>query len=319
MLLQSQAPALRHLTTAHLAQTMSLLELNAFELGQKIEAELSNNPALELIDGRHCPTCHRLLKDNRFCPNCVNLHESSPEQPVVFLSYRNDFYNHHTGQDLDNDLPDDNFATRAETLAEYILRQIAPELPKDDRLIALHILTSLDDDGLLPTPVMEIAQYHHVPPSRVQQVIRLIQRADPLGVGSPSSQEALSVQLEALSEFHSPPPYAAEAIRAGIELLSPHHCSDLAHLLRISTAQAKEIVQFIGDNLNPFPARAHWGEHVLAQSTTGEGVYHHPDIIINLLNDDPESPLMIEVGLPYAGTLRVNPLFREALAASTHR
>ena len=313
MLLQSQAPALRHLTTAHLAQTMTLLELNAFELGQKIEAELANNPALELIEGRHCPTCHRLLRDSRFCPNCINLHESSAEQPIVFLSYRKDFYNHPIGQDYDNDLPDDNFAARAETLAEYVLRQIAPELPQNDRSIAMHILTSLDEDGLLAIPITEICYYHHVPAARVQQVIQLIQRADPLGVGSPTSQEALLVQLEALSEFHSPPPLTAEAIQAGIELLSPHHYTDLARVLKITAAQAREIVQFIGDNLNPFPARAHWGEHETAQQTSNEGVYHHPDIIISRINDEPDTPLMIEIGMPYAGTLRVNPLFREAL------
>src|SRR4030067_3544456 len=111
MLIQPQAPALRHLTTAHLAQTMSLLELNAFELGQKIEAELAKNPALELIEGRHCPTCHRLLRDSRYCPNCINLQDCSAEQPVVFFSYRKDFYNHPGGQDYDNDMPDDNFAS----------------------------------------------------------------------------------------------------------------------------------------------------------------------------------------------------------------
>lgn len=211
------------------------------------------------------------------------------------------------------DLPDDNFAASSEKLPEYVLRQIAPELAREDRQIAMHILTSLDDDGLLSIPVNEIAFYHHVPLSRVYQVIHLIQKADPLGVGSPSAQEALLVQLEVLSETKTPPMYAAEAIQAGIELLSPHHFADLARALKISVSQAKEIVEFIGDNLNPFPARAHWGEHNTAKSVTDEDVYHHPDIIINRLNDEPDSPLMIEISMPYSGTLRVNPLFREAL------
>ena len=46
MLLQSQSPVLRHLTTAHLAQTMSLLELNLIEFGQKNEVELASSPSL---------------------------------------------------------------------------------------------------------------------------------------------------------------------------------------------------------------------------------------------------------------------------------
>jgi RNA polymerase sigma-54 factor len=178
----------------------------------------------------------------------------------------------------------------------------------------MHILTSLNEDGLLSIPVSEIARYQHIPTSHVQQVIQIIQRADPLGVGSPTPKEALLVQLEALSEFRAPPPYTSEAIQAGIELLTPHHCPDLARVLRINTNQAKEIVQYISDNLNPFPARAHWGELGTANNQNHEGVYDHPDIIISRVNDRPDTPILIEIGIPYYGTLRVNPLFREALS-----
>ena len=37
--------------------------------------------------------------------------------------------------------------------------------------IAVHILTSLDEDGLLTIKPIEIALYHHVPLSRVEAVI----------------------------------------------------------------------------------------------------------------------------------------------------
>ena len=55
MLLQRQRTQLRPQTTAHLAQTMALLELSAVELHQKIDAELAKNPALEIIDEARCP------------------------------------------------------------------------------------------------------------------------------------------------------------------------------------------------------------------------------------------------------------------------
>ena len=61
MLLQSQRPSLRPMTTAHLAQTMTLLELTTGELQQKIDNALASNPALELIEEPRCPRCHRLL------------------------------------------------------------------------------------------------------------------------------------------------------------------------------------------------------------------------------------------------------------------
>ena len=36
-------------------------------------------------------------------------------------------------------------------------------------------------------------------------------------------------------------------------------------------------------------------------------------MIISKVNQSPDSPLMVEIISPYAGSLRVNPLFRDAL------
>ncbi|MFZ0534092.1 MAG: hypothetical protein WAM09_13015 [Anaerolineales bacterium] len=314
MLLQHQKPMLRPQTTAHLAQTMALLELTTVELRQKVEAELARNPALELIEEFRCPTCHKILHNNRPCPTCTNAIGSSAEQPIVYLSCHEDFFAKSSPGSYPDDLPDDNFAPNREALPAYILRQIGPELSFDDRPIAVHILTSLDEDGLLTIKPIEISLYHHIPISMVEKVINLIQHADPLGVGSLSPKDALLIQLEVLAENRSVPTLAEKAIRAGIDLLSPHHLPELAWHLNIPTTQAKDIVRFISDNLNPFPARAHWGD--LAGSSPSEGqenTFHFPDIIINRLSEDENSPLVVEIAMPFYGTLRVNPLFREAL------
>ena len=65
-----QTQSLRPLTTAHLAQTMTLLSLTIDELKEQIDKELSSNPALELKEERRCPTCHRLLPERTVCPVC---------------------------------------------------------------------------------------------------------------------------------------------------------------------------------------------------------------------------------------------------------
>jgi len=314
MLLQSQRHMLRPQTTAHLAQTMALLELTTLELRQKVEAELARNPALELIEEFRCPTCHRVLYNNKPCPTCTNTFSGSAEQPIVYLSCHEDFFaKPGSGSNLD-DLPDDNFAPNREALPAYILRQIGPELQVDDRPIAVHILTSLDEDGLLTIKPIEIALYHHIPLSRVETVISLIQHADPLGVGSLTPKDALLIQLEVLGENLPVPALAENAIQAGIELLSPHHLPELAKHLNVPAAQAKEIVRFISDNLNPFPGRAHWGDQLNSGASEGqENTYHFPDIIISRISEDENTPLVVEIAMPFYGTLRVNPLFREAL------
>jgi len=314
MLLQNQRPQLRPQTTAHLAQTMALLELTAAELRQKIEAELARNPALELIEESRCPTCHKVLHNNKPCPTCTSTLGSSSEQPIVYLSCHEDFFAKPNPGSFGDEMPDDNFAPNHEDLPAYILRQIGPELPVDERPIAVHILTSIDDDGLLTVKPVEIAMYHHVPLSKVEKIIDVIQHADPLGVGSLTPKDALLIQLEVLGETLTIPPLAEKAIQAGIELLSPHHLPELARHLNIPISHAKEIVHFISDNLNPFPGRAHWGDQTNNGSVEGEkNSFHFPDIIISRVSEEEDTPLVVEIAMPFYGTLRVNPLFREAL------
>lgn len=311
MLLQTQSHALRPLTTAHLAQTMTLLELTGEELRQKIEATLASNPALELMEETRCPHCHRILTGRSACPSCSAPNMLNRDEPIVFVSPRRDFSTPR-GQFSADDMPSEEWAAALEDLPTYVMRQIASELDPEDRGIAAHLLTSLNEDGLLSIPLSEIARYHHVPQSRVQDVQRLIQHAEPLGVGSSTPQEALQVQLESLAETRTIPPLAARAIEQGLGLLSRRAYTELSRLLHISTAQATQLATFISENLNPFPARAHWGDY--HPGTDHITTYQNPDVIISQLTSESDSPLVVEVVSPYAGSLRVNPLFRQSLS-----
>ena len=315
MLVQRHSPSLRPLTTAHLAQTMTLLGLSALELREKIEAALASNPALELVDERRCPTCRRRLAGTAPCPFCNRIPTSSPEEPIVFVSPREDFQSY--SGESSHDMPEDNYAQAAlhEDLPHFVMRQIASELEPEDRPVVAHILTSLDEDGLLAVPLVEIARYHHITLARLEKLLRIIQHADPIGVASPSPQEALLVQLEVLAETQVVPSRAADVIKIGMDLLSRRRYAELGQLLGLPTTKITEIAQFISENLNPFPGRAHWGEisHNRQNQKSNQFSYHYPDVIISCLNDSESSPFIVEVALPLAGTLRINPLFREAL------
>jgi RNA polymerase sigma-54 factor len=115
-----------------------------------------------------------------------------------------------------------------------------------------------------------------------------------------------------LSERRDIPTGASRAIEEGLDLLSRHQYSELARKIDVPVREVEVIAQFITDNLNPFPGRAFWGDIRTGQSDTPP-VYHQPDAIITQVDDSPEAPLMVEVFSPYAGILRVNPLFRQAI------
>lgn len=313
MLLQSQRPSLRPLTTAHLAQTMTLLELTGEELRQKIDATLASNPALELLEDARCPHCHRILPPTGPCPTCSSPLKFQDAEPIVFVSPRQDFLPPPSGQRLSTEeLPSEEWTAAKEELPAYVLQQIAPELDVEDRPLAAHLLTSLDEDGLLSISLVEIARYHHVTLERVQNVQRLIQHADPLGVGSSSPQEALKIQLEVLSESRAVPPLALEAVDTCLDLLSRRAYTELSRKLHISVNQASKLSTFISENLNPFPARAHWGD--FGGAADHIQTYHNPDVIISQLDDEQDQRLIVEIVSPYAGSLRINPLFRQAIS-----
>jgi len=295
-------------TTAHLAQTMSLLGLNSQELSQKIDAALASNPALELVEGRHCPTCGRTLRKEAYCPTCMhNKSLAGSQAPVVFIAPTQTT----SGRDSRSgeELPEDYTGAEPETLASYVLRQIGAELEPQEQEIAAHILTSLDEDGLLTVPLLEVARYHHVSLPVVEDVAKHIQRADPLGVGASTTTEALLVQLETLGAQAPNRELCARSIREGMGMLSKHQYTELGHLLGVSKTKAQQIAEFITSNLSPYPARAHWGS-LRTPNAEAPSTYTRPDIIVRPQED---GRLVVEVMWPLRGLLRVNPLFQQAL------
>lgn len=303
--------SLRPQTTAHLAQTMTLLSLTADELHQQIDSELASNPALEMVEERRCPLCHRMLPGKGPCPVCSQSKIAQGDEPVVFISPREDFYPS-GGQTSVEDMPEEPFSSTHEELPEFVLRQIAPDLNKEDRRLAAYLLTHLNEDGLLPISLFEVARYFHIPIGQVERVQRIIQRAEPLGVGSCTAQQALLVQLEILQETRTVPELCHSVIRDAMDLLSRRQYSEMSRQFHVSLRQIQPVVKFISENLNPFPGRSHWGD-VHQPAAPVMPVYHRPDIIVSFQNEDQSGPLVVEIIMPLAGTLRVNPLFKDAI------
>jgi RNA polymerase sigma-54 factor len=306
---QLQRPSIRPLTTAHLAQTMTLLNQTIEELSQQIQQELTN-PALELVEDRRCPTCKRPLPPSGACPVCSRPASMDSDEPVVFVSPREDFYSGGSGGG-EEWYPDEPISPAVEELPIYVLKQIALDLDEEDKKVAAYLLTHLDEDGFLTIDAIEVARYLHVFPSDVSRIQKMIQRADPVGVGSYTPQEALLVQLDVLNETRQVPSLAMDIIRDHMEQLSHHQYPEIARSLQVSQNKVQEALRFIHENLNPFPGRSHWGDFRQPAPSAAD-VYYRPDIIMNYLNDSPENPLVVEIIMPIGGYLRINPMFRQA-------
>ena len=310
---QTQSP----MTTAHIAQTMTLLYMTSTELLQTIDVELSKNPALELIDEHRCPMCGRKLPLQSPCPICSQPKTMNPDETIVFVSPRDDFFTYQGSTGTTWEDHQENPTSSAQIdLPTYVLEQVAPDLNVDEREIAAMILTNLNEDGFLDIEIHEICRFLHVSPSKVEAVLQKIQRCDPVGVSARNVQEALLAQVEHLSDTIELPEFLRRIIDEEFELLSKRQYTELAKKFGTTLHQIKSVSSFITENLNPFPGRANWGS-MRNPNTRTPDVYHQPDIIISYLNNNPGNPLVIEIITPSRGTLRINPLFKQAIKGQT--
>jgi len=141
--------------------------------------------------------------------------------------------------------------------------------------------------------------------------LRLIQRADPAGVGTRDCRESLMVQLEVLSETARVPLLCCLLVSEHWAALTKRNYQLIARSLSVGLAEVKGAVRFIRRNLTPYPARA-WqdsgrGTHHLARE-----VYYEPDIVITH-NPRPGGPLVVEVFTGVQGTLRLDPAIKAAI------
>jgi RNA polymerase sigma-54 factor len=308
---QIQDQSMRPLTTAHLAQTMSLLVLSNQELRDRVIAEIASNPALELLDERICPGCQRRLKGQQQCPVCSR--GTDHGDPIVFLSPRESIRG--KVRKTYDDQPLDREPAAPEDLSFHVMQQLAADLRPEDRTLALYVLASLDDDGFLVDPPAYIAQATRTPLPRVQRVLALISTADPVGLATEGPRQALLVQLDQLQGNDATAELARKMLTRTFRELGRREYDKIALELEVSSRQVHAATAYIQDNLNPYPARAYWGTG--RESAQGDpNVYHTPDIMISRQPSAPDGALMVEIFSPITGWLRVNPLFKQAMDTS---
>ena len=298
---------------AVLAQTMHLLLQPLDALEDELRAAVNSNPALEVVEPKRCPRCGAPLVDG-VCPRCTAPKHADPAEPIVFSSPRSDHTRPLPWQDDDAPDPEETLLAQPVDLATYVGRQIAPDLrDHTQKRIAAYLLANLNDDGLLEISPIEAAFALRVSPTAVEDVLAIIQSADPVGVGSPGPRSALLAQARYLAESQ-PIPKAVIPLLSfpqGLELLASEQVAALAEVLGTGEEEVEEARSFIARNLNPYPARAAWGGLRLGKPKP-PAPPQSPDVVISLYNNDPAAPLLVEVVTPLNGFLRVNPAIRRA-------
>lgn len=289
--------------TTHIIVTSSLLALTNAELDAQVEAELAENPALEMADSLRCPRCGALVEKPP-CPRCMQ--ELLAGSVVnVDNGYRPE------ASRLSDDYDPMLQVVQPVRLADHILEQLRPMLDEDAIPVAAYLAESLDDRGLLAVSVDEAASELGVTPEVVESVLFEMQRVDPVGVGSRGPQECLLRQLETLPVELAGASHLQPVAR---RMLSEYWDSFLHARwdeIPIPVQQRTAALAYIRANLTPYPALSCWeGELARQRGPSSPTVFSRPDMVIY---EDNEGKLAVEIFSMRSQWLRVSPSFREMI------
>lgn len=146
----------------------------------------------------------------------------------------------------------DDYFVEGETLADHLTEQL--RLQEDDpRRIAVGelIAGSLDDDGYLTIPLEGIARSAGVSKAEAADVLRTVQRLDPVGVGVRNLAERLAVQLAVRGLYEKP--HVKKLVEEGINDLGRLAPAPLAKKLGITVEELDEAFDLL-QTCNPHPA-----------------------------------------------------------------
>jgi len=292
-----------------------ILQLSSMELQDVINAELQDNPALDLEETQVCPLCGEPLQ-GRICLSCFGLANKPPRgdepegEPLEGTSL--------TQRDEDDEEFDPIVRAEAEqTLAEYLSWNVRVMLPARLHPTAEYLIGNINDNGRLEGVTLEdAARLTKVSLADAERVLKTIMSIEPWGVGARDTRECLLAQMEHLEEVgEAVPAHAKQIVSEQLRALGEHKYGDIAQALRITRDEVEQAGDYIKESLNPFPAHGFAAGHGGA-SVGGREVGLRPDVII--LKDE-DAQFRVEVIESRRFSLRVNPVYRQLVAQVRHR
>ncbi len=223
-------------------QTIKLLELPTLELEQRIKKELEENPVLDETPDKD---------DNDEGPKNVSLNEYPVDDPTP--SYK--LYVNNQGKDLKPQYS--TFSVR-ESFHQSLEMQLGyRNLDEKSRSLAVFLIGSLDDDGYLRRDLESIADdisfrlNIETSADELEQILKVIQEFDPVGIGARDLQECLLLQIDSKAKTKSQE-IAKTILQDYFNEFTKKHYPRIITKLGISQEELKSAVDEIL-KLNPRP------------------------------------------------------------------
>jgi len=304
----SQAPIM----TPQLQQAIKLLQLNHLELADVVAQELVENPLLE--ENLDAPENNELAEKIEEAEKDVSEGEAKSLTDDQVTSSKDDFdwegyvesFNSNSSAPpsikvSNDDLPNyEQILSRETSLEEHLRWQLSfQEMLESEKLIAELIFGNLDDNGYLCVTLEEIVEKVDILLEDAEEILKMIQSLDPVGVGSRNLQECLLIQAT-LIECRDP--VLEEMLKDHWDLFQKKNFSKIASLVGMPLDEVLESARTTL-TFDPKPGRAY--------STQGIR-YITPDIFVHKIGGE-YAIVLNEDGLP---KLKISNSYRKILKQS---
>jgi len=309
--------------TPQLQQAIKLLQMSRMELLDVVQEEMLENPVLEDVadpneNQSEFATEARETKDNSHLEiEENNSLEKIPEPAAERTSSEQDIdwerylENHamqapmpavHRGES--DDVPNlESTLTRGEDLVDHLTWQLRmTDFIEEERSFAMLVFGNLNDDGYLKVDgvdpeaiVPKLAAEADLYAEDAEEVLKIIQRFDPIGVAARTLSECLLIQAEHLGLDE----LVVRVIQEHLHNLEKKNFQAIAKELQIAMEEVLDIAQIIGE-LEPRPGRYY---------TLEEPQYIVPDVHVHKVGDK-YFVVSNDDGLP---KLRISNFYRSAL------
>ena len=284
----------------------AVLKMGLQELQQFVQEQLAENPALVMEDVSRCPVCGCALLAG-LCPGCGSENADEQESLGDDDGWEDGLWTS-PGRSEEEPCEALAFVAAPGSLVDHLKGQIRVSASDEDRGIAEFLIDCLDENGYLREPLVEIASRFGVSVPQLERILRLVQSLDPPGVGARDLRECLLIQV-GLSDDDSEEKRLAEIIvRDHWEAVSRMKLDRLAERLGVDPAAVSRALEFVREELNPYPASAFrdpW--EALAPRKESR---HVPDVLVRREGES----LTAEVTDPVSGRPAVEEIYSSLYA-----
>jgi RNA polymerase sigma-54 factor len=263
--------------TPHLQQAISLLQMSATELSEELQHAYEINPLLEMREEEDQESGPADSEEDTHYTSGDSSSETPPASDLDVLEFDHiPDPDQAIWDDPQNYAPIDQRRSTAVASAgfdESGSQFVIPEEPstlreflgsqaiflfaeEDERRIAHHLIQNINEAGYIDVPLTEIqqtlAERSPVEMYQIEQVLKVIQKLEPVGVGARSPRECLLLQLQAMDDSIPGHHTATEIIDQHLSLLASKEFSKLRKALGVSENELGVAASLI-QQLNPHP------------------------------------------------------------------